>query len=289
MNRLRNYPSRGGVSHTRRSADTSASPDGGIEAWIRGLQARGRYTFTRGEAAESFGRSDLGLTKALGRLARKRRIVSPRRGFYVIVPAEFGIPGAPPADWFIDDLMGYIGHSYYVGLLTAAAYHGAAHQQPQRFQVVAQVPLRPVRVGRVHIVFVKKEGLEDWPVERMNTSTGTMAVSTPETTALDLVRYASVAGHLSNVATVLSELAEKIDPGRLVAVVEETGVEMTVVQRLGYLLDLVEMDDTAAPLAAWVAKQSPRLVPLRPGRIHGGAPTEARWRVRVNADVEPDL
>ena len=274
---------------TMRATDTSTPPDGGIEAWTRGLQAQGRYTFTRGEAAEGFGRADLGLTKALGRLARKRRIVSPRRGFYVIVPAEFDIPGSPPADWFIDDLMGYIGHSYYVGLLTAAAYHGAAHQQPQRFQVVADVPLRPVRVGRVHIVFVKKEGIEDWPVQRINTSTGTMAVSTPEATALDLVRYASVAGHLSNVATVLSELAEKIDPGKLVAVVEETGVEMTVAQRLGYLLELIEMGDTAAPLAAWVSERSPRLVPLRPGRPDGDAPTDARWRIRINADVEPDL
>ncbi len=272
-----------------RRADASTPPDGGIEAWIRGLQARGRYSFTREEAAEGFGRADLGLTKALGRLARKRRIVSPRRGFYVIVPAEFAIPGSPPADWFIDDLMGYIGHSYYVGLLTAAAYHGAAHQQPQRFQVVAEVPLRPVRVGRVHIAFVKKEGIENWPVERINTSTGTMAISTPEATALDLVRYASVAGHLSNVATVLSELAEKIDPSRLVAVVEATGVEMTVVQRLGYLLDLVEMEDTAAPLAGWVSEQSPRFVLLRPGRAGADAPTDARWRVRVNADVEPDL
>jgi len=269
--------------------EPSTSPDGGIEAWIRGLQARGRYSFTREEAAAGFGRADLGLTKALGRLARKRRIVSPRRGFYVVVPAEFSIPGSPPADWFIDDLMRFVGHPYYVGLLTAAAYHGAAHQQPQQFHAVAALPMRPVRVGRVNVVFVKKERIDRWPVERVNTSTGTMAISTPEATALDLVRYAAAAGQLSNVATVLSELGEKIDPDKLVTVVEETGVEMSIVQRLGYLLDMVEVGEATSPLATWVAKRSPRLVALRPGRSTKGTPTDARWRVRINADVEPDL
>ena len=270
-------------------AEPSTPPSGGIEAWVHGLQARGRYSFTRADAAEGFGRDDAGLTKALGRLARKRRIVSPRRGFYVVVPAEFSIPGSPPADWFIDDLMGYVGHPYYVGLLTAAAYHGAAHQQPQQFHVVAAVPMRPVRVGRVNVVFVKKEGIDRWPVERVNTSTGTMAISTPEVTALDLVRYVATAGHLSNVATVLSELGEKFDPAKLVDVVEETGVESSVVQRLGYLLDLVEMGKVAAPLATWILKRSPRLVSLWPGRSAAGTETDARWRVRINADVEPDL
>ena len=237
-------PAEGVVSQTMQQGSPSMSRHGGIDAWVRGLQARGRYSFSREEAAEAFGRADLGLTKALGRLARNRRIVSPRRGFYVIVPAEFSIPGSPPADWFIDALMRYLQHPYYVGLLTAAAYHGAAHQQPQQFQVVAAASLRPVRVGRVNIVFV---------------------------------------------ATVLSELAEKIGPDRLVSVVEETGVEASVVQRLGYLLDSVEMGEVAGPLATWIAERSPRLVSLRPGRSAKGTPAHARWRVRINADVEPDL
>jgi len=264
-------------------------PEGGFERWVEGLQARGRYTFDRTEAAKGFGRADVALTKALARLTRKRRIVSPRRGFYVIVPAEFSIAGSPPADWFIDDLMRFLGHRYYVGLLTAAAHHGAAHQQPQQFQVVSDVPLRPVRIGRLKIVFVKKDRVDRCPVVRVNTSTGTMAISTPEVTALDLVRYAAAAGHLSNVATVLVELAEKIDPAKLVAAVEETGVEMSIVQRLGYLLEKVEMAETAAPLATWVAERSPRLVPLGPGRSSAASPTDPRWRVRINAEVEPDL
>ena len=49
---------------------------------------------------------------------------------------------------WIDDLMRFHHVPYYVGLLSAAALHGAAHQQPQEFQVVSGAVLRPLTVGR---------------------------------------------------------------------------------------------------------------------------------------------
>lgn len=50
------------------------------------------------------------------------------------------------------------------------------------------------------------------------TETGTMRVATPETTAFDLVRYPAGAGHLSSAATVLSELAERLEARALVTI-----------------------------------------------------------------------
>ena len=55
----------------------------------------------------------------------KRRLVVPRRGFFVIVPLEYRQSAAPPPDWYIDALMKSCGRQYYVGLLSAAALHGA--------------------------------------------------------------------------------------------------------------------------------------------------------------------
>ena len=57
----------------------------------------------------------------------------PRRGFYLIVDPGHRELGALPATAWIDDLMRFHGVPYYVGLLTAAALHGAAHQQPMAF------------------------------------------------------------------------------------------------------------------------------------------------------------
>jgi hypothetical protein len=49
----------------------------------------------------------------------------------------------------------------------------------------------------------------------LNTPRGTITVSTPEATALDLVDYQHHAGGLSQVTTVLAELAEKINDEKL--------------------------------------------------------------------------
>ena len=105
-----------------------------------GLQERGRYTFDRAEAMKELGSSPEALEAAVRRLAAKGKLTVPRRGFYVIVPLEYRSASSPPADWFIEDLMRFEGQPYYVGLLSAAAIHGAAHQQPQEFQVMTNRP-----------------------------------------------------------------------------------------------------------------------------------------------------
>jgi predicted transcriptional regulator of viral defense system len=220
---------------------------------------------------------------------RKGRLVVPRRGFYVIVPMEYSLVGAPPASWFVADLMAYLQRPYYVGLLSAAALYGAAHQQPMVFQVVTDAPLRCVEVGRAHIRFVQKSGLERTPTMERKTSTGFMKVSTPEATALDIVRYYRGAGHLDHVATVLAELGEELDAERLVAAAQDSAVEVSVVQRLGYLLELVDHQTLVQPLAAWLAARNPAHVMLLPGAKSAGFTRNGRWRVIANADVEPDV
>ena len=115
-----------------------------------------------------------------------------------------------------------------------------------------------------------------------------MQVSTPEATAFDLVRYVEATGHLDNVATVLAELVEKIESRRLVAAAK-TGVELSVVQRTGYLLDLVGAARVTDRLAAWLAEQAPRPAPLRPDRPSDDATADDRWQLLVNEKVEPDV
>ena len=207
----------------------------------------------------------------------------------MIVPGEFDAPGAPPAQWFIHDLMGYLGQPYYVALLTAAAQHGASHQAAQVFQVVTDRPTRPIKAGRIRIQFVMKSEIDGTPTTEVKTPTGRMLLSTPEATALDLVRYYKAAGHQSNVATVLAELAECIDGDELAKAAQTGGFEMVVVQRLGYLLELVGAAAVTHGLARLVADKSPQAVALRPDRARKGSPVDPRWRVAVNAEVESDL
>lgn len=258
-----------------------------IAEWVEEQQASGRYTFTREDVETSRGGSSVAVQTALRRLKQKGRIVSPRRGFYVVVPPEYRAAGCPPASWFIDDLMSYLGRHYYVGLLTAAALHGAAHQQPMVFQVVADRATRPMQAARVRIEVHTSRTVTVMPVTRAETETGSMAVATPETTAFDLVRFFSAAGHWSNVATVLSELAEKIDADRLVQVADL--VQLPDVQRLGYLLTVVGQGELADPLARWLAKRRTTIVHLRTDRPRGDVEVDSRWRLIPNEMIDIDL
>ncbi len=142
-------------------------------------------------------------------------MIAPRRGFFVIVPLEYKSAGAPPASWFIDDLMRFHDLPYYVGLLSAVSRHGAVAQKPHEFQVITNRQLRPAPAGRGRIRLFMKTSVDWTPVAAMKTETGSMRASTPEATAVDLVRYAGHAGGWSNVAEVLSDLAEIIHPDRI--------------------------------------------------------------------------
>ena len=258
-----------------------------LSSFVEGLQASGRYTFRREEAEAAGGGSSVAVQASLRRLKQKSRIVSPRRGFYVIVPPEYRAAGAPPASWFIHDLMGYLEQPYYVGLLSAAAIHGAAHQQPMTFQVITNRRTRSIDAGRGRILFIRSARIHEVPVVDVRTETGTMRVSTPEATALDLVRHIATAGGLSNVATILSELSESIEPDRLQAIARSA--RAPDVQRLGFLLDLVQLSQLANPLADVLSTRLHRRVLLDPGREDTGTDVERRFRIVPNVTVEPDL
>jgi len=250
------------------------------------FQSRGKYTFARQDIAANQ-RSDVALEAAVRRLKKQGRLATPRRGFFVIVPAEYRAAGCLPASWFIHNLMRFLGQPYYVGLLSAAAIHGAAHQQPMVFQVVTDRPTRGGRAGRVRIEFHMSRSIDDAPVVEVQTETGSMRVSTPEVTAYDLVRLPAAAGHLNNVATVLGELAEKLDAAKLAELAPKYSVPD--VQRLGYLLDLVGKQDLAEPLAKALERRRHRPILLAPGEGRSSEPPDDRWRVIANATVEADL
>ena len=254
--------------------------------WVEKLQSQGRYTFTRFDAESETGRSFIAVQSALRRLKEQNRVVSPRRGFYVIVPPEYRSAGSIPASWFINDLMQFIAQPYYVGLLSAAAIYGAAHQQPMVFQVITDKPTRPIHIWNNKIEFFMCKQINEMPVKHIQTETGTIPVSTPETTAFDLVRYQDAAGHLNNVATVLTELAEQLDVKSLLRLTETFRVPD--VQRLGYILDEIGEEQLADSLAKWLESKSFRVVKLSTGEQRVGRISN-RWKVVVSEPLESDL
>ena len=253
--------------------------------YVDSLASAGQYHFTSSDAREALGVSATAAKLALSRLARKSMIAQPARDFYVIVPPEFRSLGCLPAEEFIPSIMHLRARPYYAGLLSAAQYHGADHQRHEQFQVLVQDPLRPIKCGQVRAEFIVREQLRMVPTQLINTPRGTIRVSTPEATAIDLVGYCQRVGGLDQVAAVLAELAPRIDPQKLVPAAQTAPIPW--VQRLGYLLSLVDSGKRADTLRGYVRSEARQSVPLRLGVPHAEAPSDADWKVFVNADVEP--
>jgi len=255
--------------------------------YLDNLANASRYTFTTADARAALGLSQAALKVALNRLAHKKLIVSPARGFHIIVPPEYRSLGSLPAEQFIPALMQSLDLSYYAGLLTAAQYHGAAHQRPQEFQVFVDKSRRPIASGRVRVAFMVRKNLQKVPVQSFNTPRGTLLVSTPEATAFDLVGYQHHAGSLSQVATVLAELAERIDAKTLAKAAATTPISWA--QRLGYLLERAGAENKTAALKTYVRDHTHESTLLLPQAPRKNASRNADWKLYVNADVEIDL
>jgi predicted transcriptional regulator of viral defense system len=259
-----------------------------LTSWIDARQGEGLYHFTREEAIQNLQISDDAFKMAVLRLQKKGRIHRILGGFYIIIPLEYRSTRVLPADWFIADLMQHMGRPYYVGLMSAAALHGAAHQQPQQFQVVTTGPLRRLQLNNLSIRFFSKSNFNATPVFSLKVQTGYISVSTPESTAIDLIRYARSIGGLDRVLSVLKELGEAMNREKLLEAAETDG-NLTYGQRLGWLLEKAGYSELTESLAEWLREQNPLPAKLDSCLPVRGAGRDNRWRLLINANVESDL
>jgi predicted transcriptional regulator of viral defense system len=231
------------------------------------------------------------VSPSLQRWRQKGLLFSPTKGVYVPIPPEYRSWRTVPASHFIDPLMRHLGHDYYVCLLSAAEAHGFAHQRPQVFQVMTPARLRDRCFGRVRLSFITSSETGGRPAVKKNTPTGTMRLSTPEGTALDLVALPRRSGGLSNVATILGEMVQEsaLDISRLADLAAR--YPAAVAQRAGWLLEFAASEvshDVDAEALRKVAVSRSTPTPLASHGPRRG-PVDERWNVIVNSSVEPDL
>lgn len=221
-----------------------------LSGFLNGLLSAGRVAFTAEDAKQALNVEHGAFLDAAERLQRRKLLQKPRQGFYVIVPPQYLSWGAPPTAWYIDALMRNEGQakSYHVGLLKAAELHGATHQAVMELQIVTSKRLPVSRYGRSRIVFYHRKDFDTVSagIEDGKTDTGRMKISSAALTALDLLRYPRTSGGIDNIATVLSDLAHKIEPRQLAALSAQ--VERLVVQRLGHLLEFLGYDELVDPM-----------------------------------------
>jgi predicted transcriptional regulator of viral defense system len=257
-----------------------------LDKYLTEVRSQGRYSFTVEEIKNTFNLSLPAIKQNLYRLIRKKEIALIRRSFYVIIPPEYSKHGILPPYLFIDDLMKSLDKPYYVGLISAAALHGAAHQQPMEYTVIIQSPaLR--NIDKLKISFFSRREFPHIGIVQRKTPAGYINVSSPELTALDFFDYIHKFG-INNITTILQELAEEMKP-QILAKIAAQYPNTAAIQRLGYILDrIISAKKLSDGLYKILNKQIYFTVPLSPRKEKKGA-TDSKWKIIENMTVESDL
>jgi predicted transcriptional regulator of viral defense system len=256
--------------------------------YIKQLLQQGRYSFSRSEIGEGLGKKDAALNLTLQRLRKAGWIAPISRGFYLALDVQHQDLGMLDPAWFVDDWAQFMQMDhYYVGGLSAAALHGAAHQRPMQFQVFADRQVRDVKQPNLLLKTFYKKTAKQTPIVKMKSTSGYFNVSTPEATAFDIVAYHRCCPSLDHVATVLVELAEVMHAKDLAELARISDWRPNL-QRLGWLLDYVNWPEKAASLHAALKRQSLKPVTLET-RLPAEGPYSERWQIVENTDIQPDI
>ena len=269
----------------------------GIREFVDSQLVRGRGFFTKPAAQADLGLSPEALKSAIVRLSKKGSLVSPRRGFYLILRPEDRVLGAPdPARW-IDPLMKFVEVDYRVSLLRAAAFHGAAHQAAMVFQVIAPRQLPDIEIGRQRIEFLfqssrafAKVNRPEW-LAQLKTDAGFAKVAGVELTLLDICRYFHQAGGINGAAQAVHDLGKKAD-ARILAKAA-SACRNSSVRRLGYLLERfghVRQADALRPFAEHARSfkaLDPSVKPIVP-ELAAMEERNSDWKLLINVPVEID-
>ena len=264
-----------------------------INNWIEQRKLRGYYVFSYEDVRTAYpSKSKEYISTSLTRLISNKIIINPTKGFYVIVPTEYALSGIVPAVFYIDRMMEYLKREYYVGLLNAASFYGAAHQRPQSFCVMNDnSPIRSGERAGISFMFIRTNHIYTNYLVPHKGKLGNINVSSPELTAIDLVAYQDKIGGLNRVCTVLSELVDSLD-------FENVNPDfftihgLPVFQRLGYILeDVLEEYELAETLYSKMKEYGFikfRKIPFKIGKPTIECKKNGKWKVIINQEIDID-
>jgi hypothetical protein len=250
-----------------------------VRAFVFRCQTEGRYGFSLTEVEAATGLSRLAAAAQLRRMLPAIQQIGRRVPYYLAVPPEHASRGAPPVSWWLDGYMAFLKRPYYVGLLSAAAVHGSAHQAVQETQVLTDIPLPMLDIGRLRVRFFTKKTCTLTPVFQPPGMPATLRVSTAEATALDLIRYAPRIGGIERAREVIAELLPALSARRFKMALGPE-IETAAIQRLGWTFDQL-----GAPTLAGVAAHHLRARRLQPVLLETRRP-RARFAGTMKRDPQ---
>ncbi|MDR0830668.1 MAG: type IV toxin-antitoxin system AbiEi family antitoxin [Prevotellaceae bacterium] len=264
-----------------------------IDKLLFNIQKEGRITFSNEDVKKCLSdKSVRSIELALNRLILQKKIVPVLKGFYAIILPEYAVWSMVPPVAYLDDLMKYLKRPYYLALLNAAEFYGAAHQKPmEHFVITVFPPMRNTLKRNVKVNFsvTRKIIPQQW-LKSFKTQNGIIMVSKPELTAADLITFQKEIGGLNRACTVLYELMETVKFGKLDKAFFDY-VPTSTIQRLGYLLENELKQQRQANILFSKSKTHGRkfqIIPLKYSKPTANCKTDTKWKIIINETIEID-
>lgn len=218
-------------------------------------------------------------------MVKKKLVRALADNLYVILSPSERKMGKIQPDSFIDQLMSHKKLSYYVGLLSAASFYGAAHQRPLVFQVITNRQVLIPRKFLPDVEFHNKKRFPEYCITKEKGQFGYINYSSPALTVYDLIKFEKDAGTLYNIIPVISELIPHLKISDIKNLLKNK-VEVAYIQRLGYILEKLRYSNVK-PLFA-VAQKATANIPL--SRLeHRSGVINKKWRIIDNINWEDIL
>lgn len=254
------------------------------ERYIESKLAVGMVSFSMADLKKSTGLSEIAARNQLQRLGDSVIRVTPRQAFFLIVTPEHRVFGAPPIELWLDDYFTWLGHPYYLALQSAASVHGSSQQAIQETQVMTDNPMRNILFSRIRINFHSKSNISKSLTQQVPNAAAPLMVSTPETTALDLVRYAGSIGGIERAAETIRPMIPLMRVRQLREMLA-TENELASAQRLGHIFTWAGADNLAKAVADWLPLYK-KNVPMALGvKVDRDMQVDKTYGVVLNARV----
>jgi predicted transcriptional regulator of viral defense system len=220
--------------------------------------------------------------RVLHRLARRRWLAPLTPGKYELIPAERGEYAFPDTNPL------FIGSAlvdpYYFSFATAAFFHGLSTQASATVYLATTVRtsrrLYEVRGKKYRLVFQPPHKF--FGAVEVDAYGSRVRMAEPEKAVVDALDRPEYAGDTPEIAGMLQRGQGRFDWGKL-AEYSLRFKSQALVQRLGYLLDLLQLpvaEQARDLLLAGIGKSTPYLG--RPGQWGTGGEYDATWRIVDN-------
>lgn len=261
-----------------------------IAEYINELLSQEEYSFSWDELMHNSTRTKYSLTNELSRLVDKKQVINLRQGFYLIIPPRYSKLKTLPISLYIDKLFKYLNKDYYVGLYSAAKFHGASHQQIQKDYVIASMPSNHnIKKEDLAIDFFN---ITNWPkknIIKKKSDAGYFNISSPVLTMVDLVHHHLKIGGLNRMMAIIEELAEELMIEDINDLLSWYPYKSTI-QRTGYLLQQLEVESRLIdPFHHYLKSKKYFPILLSPKKGQKAGRVDNVWKVDVNLELESDL